>query len=181
MRIPEDVVEQLNELSIESVAEKLGIDVRRHKALCFMHDDHTPSLKFSPSKNMFFCFVCDKGGGPIQLVMEHQEWSFQDACLWLANEFNIIIPENKGYDKTVKKAIKKVYLTKKDEKIYAIDVEVFGWLIDNTGLSDTAQKFLFGERHFKEDVIKSLNVKSVTDSKVLVKELISHFGEERCL
>lgn len=50
MRIPEDIVTRLNELSIESVAEKLGIDVKRHKALCFMHDDHTPSLKFTPRR-----------------------------------------------------------------------------------------------------------------------------------
>lgn len=51
MRIPEDIVNRLNEFPIESVADKLGIDVKRHKALCFMHNDHTPSLKFTPSKN----------------------------------------------------------------------------------------------------------------------------------
>lgn len=181
MRIPEDIVTRLNELSIEPVAEKLGIDVKRHKALCFMHDDHTPSLKFTPSKNMYYCFVCDKGGGPIQLVMEHQGWSFQEACVWLAKEFNIIIPESKGYIKPVKKVIKKVYLTKKDEQILTFDLEVFGWLIENAGLSDTAQKFLYRERRFKEDVIRSLNVKSVTDSKKVVTELLSHFGEERCI
>ena len=105
MRIPDDIVTRLNELSIESVAEKLGIDVKRHKAHCFMHDDHTPSLKFSTAKNMFFCFVCDKGGGPIQLVMEYEKWNFQEACMWLAREFNIIIPEAKGYMKPVKKPV----------------------------------------------------------------------------
>lgn len=181
MRIPEDIVNRLNEFPIESVADKLGIDVKRHKALCFMHNDHTPSLKFTPSKNMYYCFVCDKGGGPIQLVMERQGWSFQDACLWLAKEFNIIILESNGYVKPVKKAINKVYLTKKDEQIHTFDAEVFRWLIEKAGLSDLAQKFLFEERRFKKDVIRCLNVKSVTDSKKVVSELISHFGEERCM
>lgn len=181
MRIPYDVVGRLNELPIENVAEKMRVMVKRHKALCFMHDDHTPSLKFTPSKNMYYCFVCDKGGGPIQLVMEHQGWSFQDACLWLAKEFNIIIPEGNGYVKPVKKAINKVYLTKKDDQIHTFDAEVFGWLIENAGLSNEAQKFLFGERRFKEDIIQSLNIKSVTDSKKVVRELISRFGEERCV
>lgn len=181
MRIPEDIVTRLNDLSVESVAEKLGIDVKRHKALCFMHDDHTPSLRFTPSKNMYYCFVCDKGGGPIQLVMEHQGWSFQDACVWLAKEFNIIIPESNEYDKPIKKVFKKVYLTKKDEQIHNFDAEVFRWLIEKAGLSDLAQKFLFEERRFKKDVIRCLNVKSVTDSKKVVRELISHFGEERCM
>ena len=103
MRISEDIVTRLNELSIESVAEKLGIDVKRHKAHCFMHDDHSPSLKISTAKNMFFCFVCDKGGGPIQLVMDYKGLEFQDACLWLAKEFNIIIPEAKGYVNLLKR------------------------------------------------------------------------------
>lgn len=83
MIIPDYVVNQVNELPIEDVAEKLGISIRSHKALCFMHDDHTPSLKFTPTKNIFFCFVCDKGGGPIQLVMD----KFRDQLVVDANLF----------------------------------------------------------------------------------------------
>lgn len=40
--VSKEIVSQLNELSCETVAEKLGIDVCRHKALCFMHDDRLP-------------------------------------------------------------------------------------------------------------------------------------------
>ena len=181
MRIPDDIVTRLNELSIESVAEKLGIDVKRHKAHCFMHDDHTPSLKFSTAKNMFFCFVCDKGGGPIQLVMEYEKWNFQEACMWLAREFNIIIPEAKGYMKPVKKPVQKVYLSKNDGSVYSLDEEILLWLIAKAGLSELAQMFLFGERHFKKEVVLKLNIKSVTDSKKAKDSLLSTFGEERCL
>lgn len=181
MRIPEDIVIRLNELSIESVAEKLGIEIKRHKAQCFMHDDHDPSLKFSPSKNLFFCFVCDKGGGPIQLVMEHEGWSFLEACLWLAKEFNIIIPENRGYIKPIKKATHKIYLTQKDEKSCALDEELFRWLIEKAVLSEVARKFLFEERHFKKDVIQALNIKSITDSNKAKDLLVSTFGEDRCV
>ncbi len=181
MRIPEDIVTRLDELSIESVAEKLGIDVKRHKATCFMHDDHEPSLRFSPSKNMFFCFVCDKGGGPIQLVMEHEGWSFQNACLWLAKEFNIIIPENIGYVKPVKNMVKKVYLSKDNESKCTFDEEIFLWLIEKAGLSETAQKFLYEKRYFKKDIIMSLNIKSVTNPKKVKESLIYEFGEERCV
>ena len=181
MRIPEDIVTRLNELPIESVAEKLGIDVRRHKAQCFMHDDHDPSLKFSTSKNMFFCFVCDKGGGPILLVMEHEGWSFLDACLWLAKEFDIDIPGNEGYYHPVKKAIPKRYLSKRVETTSTFDEEVFEWLIENAKLSESAQRFLFDERHLKKEVIRDLNIKSVTDSKKVVNSLVSSFGEERCI
>lgn len=181
MRIPEDIVTRLNELPIQIVAEKLGIDVRKHKAQCFMHDDHEPSLRFSPSKNMFFCFVCNKGGGPIQLVMEHEGWNFQEACFWLAKEFNIIIPDVKGIVKPVRKAVKKVYLSKNDESVYSLDEEILTWLIAKAGLSELAQKFLFDERHFKKDVIHHLNIKSVTDSQKAKDSLLATFGEDRCV
>ena len=181
MRISEEIVNRLNELSIESVAKKLGIDVKRHKAICFMHDDHNPSLLFNTTKNIFFCFVCDRGGGPIQLVMEHEGWNFQEACMWLAKEYNIIIPDNKGYVKQVRRTGPKLYLSKKEERTITIDEEVFRWLIEKANLSETAQSFLFKERHFKEDVIHELNIKSVTDHKKVVEALMSYFGKERCI
>ena len=181
MTIPQDIIDRLKALKIESVAEKLGMDVMRHKAICFMHDDHDPSLKFSPSKNMFYCFVCDKGGGPIQLVMEHEGWSFQKACLWLAEEFNIIISETKGCIKPVKKATRKIYLSKKEDHIYSFDEEIFRWLIVQAGLSKAANTFLFEDRHFKKDVILNLNIKSISDSKKVKEALVSEFGEDRCV
>ena len=181
MRIPEEIVAHLMELSIESVAEKLGIDVHQHKAHCFMHDDHKPSLMFSSAKNMFFCFVCGKGGGPIQLVMEHVGCSFLDACLWLAKEFNIAIPNNDGYVKIVKKISNKVYLSKNEETKFPIDEEMLRRLIEKAILSEEAQKFLFDERCFKKEVIQNLNIKSVTDSNKVKEYLISTFGEERCI
>lgn len=35
MNIPQNIISRLNELPIEEVADRLGIEVRRHKALCF--------------------------------------------------------------------------------------------------------------------------------------------------
>ena len=40
VRITQDTISRLYMLSCESVAEKLGVEVRKHKALCFMHEDH---------------------------------------------------------------------------------------------------------------------------------------------
>ena len=180
MKIPQDIIDRLKELNIEEVADKLGIVVKRHKAVCFMHDDHEPSLKFSPSKNMFFCFVCDRGGDPIHLVMEYEGWSFQEACLWLAKEFNIIIPENQ-YHAKLAKTVRKTHLTKKEKQVYSLDEEILLWMIDNAGLPGIAQKFLFDERCFRKDVIQGLNIKSVTDSKKAKTSLILKFGEDRCV
>ena len=83
-------LQQLNSLPIEDVARRLGIEVRRHTCRCFMHDDHHPSLFFSVAKNRWRCFVCDVGGGPIDLVMHRQQLPFRDACRWLADSYGIV-------------------------------------------------------------------------------------------
>ena len=71
-KISNHTIDALNNLSCENVAEKLGIEVIRHRALCFMHDDHHPSLYFSgKNREKWWCFVCNKGGRAINLVMEY--------------------------------------------------------------------------------------------------------------
>jgi DNA primase catalytic core len=180
MLIPQDVIDRLQELNIETVATKLGMDVKRHKALCFMHNDHTPSIAFSKTKNMYKCWVCGVGGGPIKLVQDKEGWNFQEACKWLAKEFNIVLPEQKMLKKPVKKVVRRTYLLNKEDKVGTFDIEVFNWLIETAGLSKTANIFLFEQRYLKKNVIQSLNIKSVTDSKKAVVALESRFGKERC-
>lgn len=180
MRIPEDIVEKLNGLPIEAVAQELGLDVKKHKAHCFMHNDQNPSLSFSVSKNMFFCFVCDKGGGPIKLVQEKESWSFQDACVWLGDKFKIWWPKDKAQIKPIKRKIRRVCLPKTDTTS-AFDEEIYTWLIDQAKLTDAADIFLFEERRYKKEVINNLKIGSVSDSKKLQKALMERFGKERCL
>lgn len=93
MNIPQNIIVRLNELPIEEVADKLGLEVRRHKALCFMHNDHSPSITFSTYKNIYRCWVCGVGGGPIKLVQDKEGWNFQEACIWLGQKFNVWWPD----------------------------------------------------------------------------------------
>ena len=86
-------LQKLRDLPIEGVAERLGLQVVRHKSLCPFHDDHHASLSFSVRRNTFRCFVCGASGGPIDLVMRHLHVDFKEACRWLADENNIILEE----------------------------------------------------------------------------------------
>lgn len=94
--IPPYIVEKFDALSVYKVAEKLGLTVSRNKALCFMHQDHNPSLCFKKSNNSWKCYVCGIGGHSIELVKRYNNYSFQEACVWLSRAFNISIPESKG-------------------------------------------------------------------------------------
>ena len=84
-------IEKLRALPIESVAERLGLTVSRHKALCPYHDDSHPSLSFSPKANTFRCFACGAHGGVIDIAMHVLGKNFIDTCRWLADEHNVII------------------------------------------------------------------------------------------
>ena len=77
-------IQKLRDLPIEGVAERLGLSVKMHKALCPFHDDHHASLSFSVRRNTIRCFVCGAHGDPIDLVMRYLNKDFLDACRWLS-------------------------------------------------------------------------------------------------
>ena len=66
------------------VAERLGLEVMRHKCRCPFHDDRRPSLTFDTRRNRYRCFVCDAHGGVIDLVMNLKGCRFKEACEWLS-------------------------------------------------------------------------------------------------
>ena len=61
--------------------------------LCPFHSDRTPSLSVSPSKGIFKCFACGKGGNVVHFVMEHEQLTYPEALHWLAKKYGITIQE----------------------------------------------------------------------------------------
>lgn len=181
MFIPQDVIDRLNELDIEEVAKRLGLEVSKHKARCFMHDDRNPSLTFSKAKNIYRCWVCGEGGGPIKLVQDKEGWGFQEACVWLAQQFSIWLPEDNLKRFPAKRINKRIILPLYKDVAGGFDEEVYSWLIDNAKLSNAAKRFLFEERLFKEEVVRELRIGSVSFPQKVVSALLLCFGEERCL
>ena len=89
-------IEKLRDLPIEGVAERLGLNVSRRKALCPFHSDHHASLSFNVRKNTCRCFVCmDKSLDTIALTMKQKHVDFLVACHWLADQFGISIEGRK--------------------------------------------------------------------------------------
>lgn len=76
-----------------------------YKALCPFHDERTPSFHITPSKGIFKCFGCDKGGDSIHFLMEHEGVSYPDALAWLARHYNIPIEGNYTYEATPQRSI----------------------------------------------------------------------------
>ncbi len=61
--------------------------------LCPFHNERTPSFSVSPAKGICKCFSCGKGGSPVNFIMEIEQLSFGEALRYLANKYNIEIPE----------------------------------------------------------------------------------------
>ena len=84
-RIPQSEIERIKrEVSVERLVEASGVELKRvGKDLfgrCPFHPaDDTPSLSITPAKNLWHCFGCQTGGGPIDWVMKTQGVSLRHA------------------------------------------------------------------------------------------------------
>ncbi|MBW1999480.1 MAG: DNA primase, partial [Deltaproteobacteria bacterium] len=65
--------------------------------LCPFHSEKDPSFTVSPSKAMFHCFGCKKGGDVFAFWMEYYKMSFAEAMRDLAEKYHIALP--KGSDR----------------------------------------------------------------------------------
>lgn len=150
-----DEISLLRQLPIESVAERLGLKVSRHKALCPYHADSHPSLSFSVAKNTFKCFVCDAHGGVIDLAMHVLGKNFRDTCQWLANEHNVIMTEYPPATCTELSRSKQI-------KHYPPDVDFLSGLVAKPVLNESARYFLFEKRKLNPKVIEWCGISSIS-------------------
>lgn len=95
--IPHKTVEQVLETArIEEVVGEF-VQLKRRGVnligLCPFHSEKTPSFTVAPSKNIFKCFGCGKGGSVANFLMEHEGFTFPEAIRWLAKKYNIEIEE----------------------------------------------------------------------------------------
>lgn len=60
---------------------------------CPFHNEKTGSFTVSPSKGIYKCFGCGKGGNAVNFIMEHEQMSYVEALRYLAARYNITIEE----------------------------------------------------------------------------------------
>jgi len=156
-------IEKLRSLSCEGVAQRLGIKVHRHKALCCFHNDHTPSLTFR--KNKFKCWSCGESGDSISFVQKVLGKDFLDACRWLADEHNVIVtsfttPEDSGVQQK------------------PFDASRYERFFERPWLNEEARKFLFDERKIDPRVVRWCRVTSWKDRSGTPWLQIPYFNRE---
>lgn len=148
-------LQKLRDLPIEGVAERLGLQVKRHKALCPFHDDHHASLSFHVRRNTYRCFVCGAHGGTIDLVMRYLNKDFLDACRWLGGE-SCKRSECSEYSE---------YSEYSENSEVSFDASRYERFFEHPWLSDKARLFLFDERRLDERVVRWCRLSSWRDRK----------------
>ncbi|MCR5314371.1 MAG: DNA primase [Bacteroidaceae bacterium] len=88
------VLEAANIVEVVSKSVSLKRAGTNLKGLCPFHQDSTPSLMVSPAKNIYKCFACGEGGGPVKFVMKHEGLSFYEAVRSLAKRYDIVLDES---------------------------------------------------------------------------------------
>lgn len=149
--IEKHVIADLERQPIEDVAERLGIHVSRHKALCPFHDDSHPSLTFNTLTNRYRCYVCDAHGGVIDLVRHMKGCGFVEACEWLGGRSVL--------DSTIRPLIQNPKRKKREIKP---DIEWLSLLVQPRVLNEEAVHFLYDERHLDARVVVWCGLSSIS-------------------
>ncbi len=83
-------------------------------ALCPFHHEKTPSFNVSPTRNIFKCFGCGKGGNAARFLMEHEGFSFPEALCWLAKKYHIEIQE-------VEPTLEQLAIQQEEESLFIVN------------------------------------------------------------
>ncbi|WP_041959177.1 DNA primase [Sulfurospirillum arsenophilum] len=114
----------IDKSSIENLKQRLDIvDVvgsylelkkngANYKCVCPFHNDTSPSLVVSPSKQIYHCFACGAGGDSIKFVMEYEKLSYPETIEKLANmvNFSLSYTTNDGIKKEDRKLMETLNL-----------------------------------------------------------------------
>jgi len=150
-----DVIDQIkNTASIVDIASQYTVLRRRgkkHLGLCPFHSEKTPSFTVDEDKQLFHCFGCNVGGDLFTLVMEKENLSFPEALRFLAEKYNIKLPEKRKFSPQ---------LLKLEEKLYKISEDTLAFFrknLYNTKEGENAREYL-RKRGISEEIIQHLKI-----------------------
>ncbi len=150
-----DVIDQIkNTASIVDIASQYTTLRRRgkkHLGLCPFHSEKTPSFTVDEDKQLFHCFGCNIGGDLFTLVMEKENLSFPEALRFLAEKYNIALPEKRKFSPQLAK------LEEKLTKISEDSLAFFRKNLFNTKEGENAQEYL-RKREISEELIQKLKI-----------------------
>ena len=156
--IPQDTIDRIFEAArVEEIVgdfvelKKAGVN---YKGRCPFHDEKTPSFVVSPTKGIYKCFGCGKGGNSIMFLQDLQSASYPEALRYVAEKYNIEIIEE---SLTPEQASK---ISAKESQFIATKYanDYFQDCLWKTEEGKTIGLSYFKERGFSEEIIKEFKL-----------------------
>ncbi len=151
MEIVDQVRQTANIVDIASQYTTLKRRGRRHVGLCPFHSEKDPSFTVDDEKQLFHCFGCGMGGDIFTLVMEKENLSFPEALRFLAEKYNIPLPQKRQLSAQQQK------LEEKIDKINQSALAFFKKNLFNTREGKEALHYL-KKRNISEEIIQALKI-----------------------
>jgi DNA primase len=151
MEIIDQIRQTANILDIASQYTTLKKSGRRHVGLCPFHSEKTPSFTLDEEKQLFHCFGCGAGGDIFTLVMEKENLSFAEALRYLAQKYNITLPERKRLSPQYKKLEENIL------KLTEMALAFFKKNLFNTSEGRKALEYL-KKRQISDEIIQKFKI-----------------------
>ena len=156
-------LQKLRDLPIEEVAERLGLQVVRHKCLCPFHDDHHASLSFNLRRNTFRCWSCGASGDTIALTERVLNIGFKEAI----ESLSLTLPKGRGLVTPNAMSLtadshSQLPPLGEGRGGASLDLEYLSSLVARPVLTEEARRFLYDERRYNPKVVEWLGVSSIS-------------------
>jgi DNA primase len=122
--------------------------------LCPFHNEKTPSFTVSPSKGIYKCFGCGKGGNSVNFIMEQEGLSYVEALKSLAKRYNIEVEEKEPTKEDIQKRDQR-------ESMLILSQHAADWFAKQLFETDEGRKIglsYFKERGFTENTIQKFGL-----------------------
>lgn len=129
--------------------------------LCPFHNEKTPSFTVSPSKGIFKCFGCNKGGNVVHFIMEHEQMTYYEALKFLAKKYNIEVQEKELTPEEIEAHNER-------ESLFLVNDfanKYFMNILHHHSEGRTVGLSYFQERSFREDIIQKFQLGYCLDSR----------------
>ncbi|MBX2926751.1 MAG: DNA primase [Saprospiraceae bacterium] len=160
------VQEILDTVKVEDIVQDF-VALRRRGTnligLCPFHNEKTPSFNVSPTRNIFKCFGCGKGGSAVQFLMELEHFTFPEALRYIAKKYGIEVEETAVTQEALeeRRIADSLYIVNQ----YALDF--FQNQLFNTDKGRSIGLSYFRERGFSEDTIQKFGLGYAPDQRDL--------------
>ncbi|KNY25455.1 DNA primase [Pseudobacteroides cellulosolvens] len=168
--------EQIEEIRINNdIVDVIGEYVRLERkgqylfGLCPFHKEKTPSFSVTPSRQMFRCFGCGKGGNVFHFIMNAENLDFIEAVRLLADRARIQLPEGDSEEEKRTQKLK--------QEILKINVETARFFHKqlNSPKGEIALKYL-NNRKISENTIRKFGIGYSLDDWDLLHKHLSTLG-----